>query len=235
MAALRARRAGRPGSPREDEADGGGPAAPARGKEAPRDGEALARAGGRLNARGRRGEPGNPRMRPYHRGPGGRGGGSPWTPVPAARDPRHSCTDDVRERNGIPRSMGPGRAPAPPARPRSHPGMRRERLDEPDQPNRAAGTASLWLRSRASPRREYGRGPGEGGAGGLPGPMLRGLTFQARPISVHEYRGSRVASTGVQGGPRLPSPGPSGDADAPGRGRRDESRAGYAVEPPSTV
>jgi len=34
-------------------------------------------------------------------------------------------------------------------------------------------------------------------------------------ISVHDCRGSRVASTGVQGGPRgSPLPDPYGDADA---------------------
>src|SRR5688500_19155076 len=45
--------------------------------------------------------------------------------------------------------------------------------------------------------------------------MLPGVDASARPISVHECRGSRGASTGVQGGPRLPPPGPYGDADTP--------------------
>ena len=57
--------------------------------------------------------------------------------------------------------------------------------------------------------------------------MLRGMPFRSRTSSVHECRGSRVASTGVQGVPPPRPPGLPGDTDEcagcrvrhPGRGR----------------
>src|SRR5687768_13934534 len=68
--------------------------------------------------------------------------------------------------------------------------------------------------------------PGGGSRGGSPWAHASGVDVPATVISVHECRGSPVASTGVQGGPpRLPPPGPYGDADAPGgRPRRVENR-----------
>ncbi len=52
-------------------------------------------------------------------GPGGRGGGTPWTPVLATRDPRHSCTEISRAETSIPEAWVQGVPPPhPPGRAR---------------------------------------------------------------------------------------------------------------------
>ncbi len=96
--------AGRP-APRDQ------PQHPAQEAQGPRDRSRRRLAAGVAN-------PATRRIRPCHRG--GRAGGAGALPGPRCRQPvicGRPCTEDVRERDGVPRSMGPGSTPAPPARP----------------------------------------------------------------------------------------------------------------------
>ncbi len=130
----------------------------------------------------------------------GSGGGLPGPRSLAARGPRHSCTEIGRAGMSTPEAWvqgGPRRSPS-----RTRPHLQRGKAGPPDQRCRSGSVSQVRQDGGAAFRNASGARVG--GAGALPGPMLRGTPSRWRTSSGHER--PRIADCRHRGPGRAPAP-----------------------------
>ena len=105
--------------------------------------------------------------------------------MPATRDPRHSCTETSAGETSTPEAWVQGDPPRlpPPGRARTPGEVRRDLSTREMQSHGPVRRSGPSRRQYRIPECERGRA---GGAGALPGPMLRGTPSRSRTSSVHE-------------------------------------------------